>query len=126
MAAARVVDASALGAIAFGEPRAGEVLEQLEGAELFSPSLLTYEMTGIARKKLDLYPDSSAGIETALDAALNGIGIQLVDISPVHVLGISRARGLTVYDACYLWLAQTLRAPLVTLDDTLDRAYRSR
>ena len=40
----------------------------------------------------------------------------------VEVLALAMARDLTAYDASYLWLAQRLGLPLVTLDQELARA----
>ena len=42
--AARVVDASVLAAKVFGEPRADEADALLQGADLYAPELLAYEL----------------------------------------------------------------------------------
>lgn len=52
-----VIDASLLGAIVFGEPRAKEAIPLIRGEELYAPSLLGYELASVARKKARLYPD---------------------------------------------------------------------
>ena len=44
-----VVDASVLAAVAFGEPDAGEWARRLDGATVFAPRLLQYEMQSVAR-----------------------------------------------------------------------------
>jgi predicted nucleic acid-binding protein len=43
----KVVDASALAAILFGEPAAEAVAERLTGARLAAPFLLDYELDGL-------------------------------------------------------------------------------
>ena len=48
---AKVVDASVLAAVAFGEPRTDEAAALLLGADLYAPDLLPYEMASIALKK---------------------------------------------------------------------------
>jgi predicted nucleic acid-binding protein len=45
-----------------------------------------------------------------------------VPIDPPEVVALAEATGLTAYDACYLWLARTLRADLITLDRRLAAA----
>jgi hypothetical protein len=52
-----IVDASALGALAFGEPDAEAVAQALENATLVSPSLLWFKMVSIYRKKMLAHPD---------------------------------------------------------------------
>lgn len=47
----KVADASVLGAVVFGEPRATETRLLLAGADLYEPALLAYELASIARKK---------------------------------------------------------------------------
>ena len=116
---ASVVDASALGAVAFGEPTAEEVAGRLAGAELYAPTLLAYELTSIARKKATRYPDQRAAITWALEQALR-LDIQRVDVDQPAVLELALEAGLTSYDAAYLWLARRLGASLVTLDAALD------
>lgn len=53
----KVADASVLGAVVFGEPRAAEARSLLAGADLYEPVLLAYELASIARKKIGIYPE---------------------------------------------------------------------
>jgi predicted nucleic acid-binding protein len=117
-----VVDASALAAIAFGEP-AGEVVgRRLEGAAVFAPVLLKFELANTAWKKARRHPQDSAAIFRALATALNdrwGIIWREVDIADTAF--VAQALGVSAYDASYLWLAGSLGADLVTLDEPLAR-----
>ena len=45
---AKVVDASVLAAMAFGEPLADEAARLLSGADVYAPDLLPYELTSVA------------------------------------------------------------------------------
>jgi hypothetical protein len=47
----RVVDASALGALLFGESQAEGVAERLDDTELMAPALLWFEITSICLEK---------------------------------------------------------------------------
>lgn len=119
---AKVVDASAIAALLFGEPEATEVAVQLRGGKLAAPTLLPFEIASVCLKKLTRHPDQR-------EALL--IGLQLftrLDIATHHVelpetVELARHVGLSAYDASYLWLARRLPAELVTLDKRLARAW---
>ena len=118
-----VVDASALAAVVFGEPGADEVARCLDGAAVFAPDLLAFELASVARKKLRRHPERAEEILRALWAALDrrrGIEWRAVDHGDVVLLALRT--GLTPYDASYLWLAGSLGADLVTLDERLAAA----
>lgn len=117
-AMAVVVDASALGAMAFGEPEGHTVAAHLMGETLLAPTLIDYEIASIARKKARAHPELAAQIQAALDAA-SRLRIERVPVPAVALLRLARETKLTVYDAAYLWLARTRDAELVTLDRRL-------
>ena len=115
-----VVDASALAAIAFNEPGCEAIATRLEGATVFAPALLRYEMANVAWKKARRHKPEAAKILQALSLALGprwGIGWR--DVDPVDVALIAQATGMSAYDASYVWLAGSLGADLVTLDRRL-------
>lgn len=119
----RVVDASALGALAFGEPRGAEALASLQGAELFAPTLLPYELASIARRKSLDRPELREALMEALGVAL-AMDIGFAEVPHPSVVALALQTGLTTYDASYLHLAQALGADLVTFDERLRRAWR--
>lgn len=115
-----VADASALAAVVFGEPGAEEVARRLDGAAIFAPDLLAFELASVAGKKLKRHPERAEAILRALWTALDprlGIEWRAVDHGDVVLLALQT--GLTPYDASYLWLAGRLGADLVTLDRRL-------
>lgn len=116
--AAKVVDASVLGALIFGEPRAEEALSLLKGAELYAPPLLAYELTSVARKKALRYPQIEEKIFRALEIGLS-LEINWTEVDHVEVLRLALDTGLTTYDASYLYLARSLGLPLITFDERL-------
>ncbi|MGY4707421.1 type II toxin-antitoxin system VapC family toxin [Candidatus Bipolaricaulota sp. J31] len=116
--AAKVVDASVLGALIFGEPRAEEALSLLKGAELYAPPLLAYELASVARKKALRYPQIKEKIFHALEIGLS-LEINWTEVDHVEVLRLALDTGLTTYDASYLYLARSLGLPLVTFDERL-------
>ncbi len=121
--AASVVDASALGAVAFGEPDAEAVAGRLAGEELFAPSLVAYELASVARKKVLARPEQREAIAWALEQVL-ALDVQRIDVDQPAVLELALEAGITTYDAAYLWLARELGASLVTLDTELAAAER--
>ena len=118
----RVADASAIGALLFGEPDAARVSSRLSGVRLISPTLLPFEVASICRKKVRLYPDLRVPLLAAY-AMLPRMAIELVTVDQQDNLLLALETGLTVYDASYLWLAGNLKAELITLDKRLASAH---
>lgn len=116
----RVVDASAAGALVFGEPGADRVVDGLAGASLVAPALLAFELASICLKKVRAHPPKAAQILAAFRLA-HRLAIEFVDVAHAEVVALARETGLTTYDASYIWLARHLGADLVTLDERVGR-----
>ena len=117
----KVVDASALGALLFGEPEGETVAERLRDATLAAPALLGFEMASVCQKKMRRHPTDRDELLAAFDL-LPRMTIDIFDVNHAEVVRLAESLGLTVYDASYLWLSQHLGAELVTLDRQLDAA----
>lgn len=90
---------------------------------MFAPELLRFELANTAWKKIKRQPDDAAKILTALSHALDDrFGLIWQDVDAGDVVLLATATGTTAYDASYLWLAASLGADLVTLDDRLAKA----
>jgi len=114
----KVIDASAIAAIAFAEAGADAVIDQIDGCRLHAPTLLPYELMNVAWKNGRKQPRAKALFLQALDYVIElNIHYRGVDQRGVVELGLKA--GLTSYDASYLWLARSLGLPLVTLDRKL-------
>ena len=120
---ARVVDASVMAAWCFREPRSTEALRLLQGADLYAPLLLAYELASIARRKAAAYPENLETLEQALATALM-LPIHWSDVNHLAVLRLALDTNLTTYDASYLYLAHALAIPLATFDRQLLQATR--
>ena len=118
---ARVVDASVMAAWCFREPRSSEALRLLQGADLYAPLLLAYELASIARRKAAAYPENLETLEQALATALM-LPIHWSDVNHLAVLRLALDTNLTTYDASYLYLAHALAIPLATFDRQLLQA----
>ncbi len=119
----RVVDASVVAAWCFREPRSSEALRLLQGADLYAPLLLAYELASIARRKAVAYPGRSEVLSEALTAALM-LPIHWRNVDHLAALRLASDAGITTYDASYLYLAGALSIPLVTFDQQLLQATR--
>jgi len=119
--AVKVVDASAIGALLFGEPEGPEVARRLEGDRLIAPHLLPFEVASICRKKLQRHGVQRHVILTAL-AMFGDMDIERIEIHLPGILWLAEQTRLTIYDASYLWLARQAEAELVTLDQKLAAA----
>jgi predicted nucleic acid-binding protein len=116
--AVKVIDASALAAILFGEPEAADVVERLGTSRLVAPALLPFEVASVCLKKIQRHPELR---ERLLQAYALGedAGIDEVEVTLGEVITLADESGLTCYDASYLWLAIQLNVELVTLDEKL-------
>jgi predicted nucleic acid-binding protein len=120
-----VVDASALGALVFGEPEADALVEELAGASLVAPELIWYELSSICLKKIRKYPSRASTLMAAFKTA-GKLKIRLVTVDHAAVIELARRFNLTTYDASYMWLAAESGGRLLTLDKPLDAANRHR
>jgi predicted nucleic acid-binding protein len=123
--AVKVVDASALAALLFGEPEGEAMAARLEGHALVAPSLLWFEMTSICLKKMRRHAQDHVRLAAAFHL-LPGLAIESVAVDLRATLDLALDEEITAYDAAYLWLARRLGAELVTLDHTLMAAWAGR
>ena len=118
----KVVDASAIGALLFGEPEGPNIASRLSGSRLAAPELLFFEVASVCLKKLKRYSAHRQSILTAFEM-LRRLTIETVEVDHTEVVILAERDGLTAYDASYLWLARRLEAELVTLDQRLEEAW---
>jgi predicted nucleic acid-binding protein len=117
----KVVDASALAALLFGEPEADAVAGRLEGAQLLAPGLLAFELANVCLMKCRRHPHQRDQLIAGFQLR-DRLGVEEVAVDHSSVLDLASSTGLTAYDANYLWLARQFGADLVTLDKALNRA----
>ena len=110
-----------MGALAFGEPEAATAARLMAAAELRAPKLLPFEVLSIARKKVLKHPELGAAIRQGLRLALS-LDVRLVEVAHAEVLELALARGVSTYDAAYLWVALRSSGELLTFDRRLKEA----
>jgi predicted nucleic acid-binding protein len=120
----KVADASAIAAILFLEPGYEAVEEALSGCELYAPALIRFELANVCLKKIKMRPAERDDLLEAF-ASFAELGVRERDIDFGEAIQLAQAGQLSLYDASYLWLAQSLAVELVTLDKRLGQAARS-
>ena len=99
------MDASALGALVFGEPGAEIVAKQLSRSTLAAPQLLWFELASIAFKKAAKHPGLVEQIREAFRMA-GRLAIEILSVDHLGIIDLAAQARLTTYDASYLWLAE--------------------
>lgn len=115
-----VVDCSVLSAVLFEEPLRDEAIRTLAGRSLHAPTLIDHEIVSVALKK-----QAAGWPEDSIALALSDFQAQALDLHRTDAAiqwSLARRYGLSSYDAAYLCLAATLKAPLATFDRKLGAA----
>ena len=120
----KVVDASAIVALLFDEPKCEEVVPRLRDATLPAPSLIAFEVANACLKKIHAAPAEREALIEAF-SLLDALPISLETVNLDAAMVLAERMKLSLYDASYLWLAHALGADLVTLDDKLSRAHEN-
>jgi len=121
----KVVDASAVAALLFGEPEAEAVAGQLGDARLVAPAMLGFELANVCLVKSRRRPEQRLALMAAFRLR-ERLAVEEVAVDHDETVELAVATGLTAYDASYLWLARKLAAELVTLDRQLSKATLAR
>jgi predicted nucleic acid-binding protein len=111
----KIVDASALGALVFGEPEAEKVSEAMSNSALVAPLLLWFELSSICLKKIKKHPDQKDNLLNAYHLA-QVLPIEMAAVDYLDAMRLAEEKQVTTYDASYLWVSQQLRGELVTLE----------
>lgn len=116
-----VVDASAIAAVIFDEPEAAPIIASVTGP-LMAPGLMRYELASICTTKIAREPQH-AKLVLERYALLARLDVDYADPDWESLPLLARRWDISAYDAAYLQLALMRKAPLVTLDSRLARAY---
>ena len=119
----KVVDASAIVAVLFNELTREQIVPRLRDATLRAPSVIGFEVANACLKKIRAAPAERQALLEAF-SLLDALSISPVTVDLDAAIILAERTKLSLYDASYLWLARTLSAELVTLDDKLARADR--
>jgi predicted nucleic acid-binding protein len=121
-----VVDASVVVAALVDNGRDGRWAESiLVGAQLAAPHLMPAEVANILRRAA-LAREISHEIASLAHGDLLDLRIELFPYEPFATRAWELRANATAYDAWYVALAESLAAPLATLDRKLARATGTR
>jgi predicted nucleic acid-binding protein len=119
----KVIDASALAAVVFAEPDAAAVMAAAAGSSLVAPSLLRIEVASVCLKKIRARPHQRSAFLAAFQLAYR-LDIETAQVELPQAIELAEHAGLSLYDACYLWLSRALGCELLTLDKRLAAANK--
>jgi predicted nucleic acid-binding protein len=119
-----IIDTSCVLAVVLGEPVRERLVDVSDGAELFAPDSLTWELgnafSAMFKKKRLTLKES----QNALNAA-HQIPIRFIQPNISRALEISYEYNIYAYDAYMLVVSEECRMPLMTLDHSLRSCARS-
>jgi predicted nucleic acid-binding protein len=119
-----VVDASAIGALVFGEEAAPWVRAATEGQALMAPGLLAFELGNLCWKKMRRFPAEAEHFLLSWTVWQQADLVAVAETDAARTMQFARDYGLTFYDASYLSLAHDRAASLISLDAELVIAAR--
>jgi predicted nucleic acid-binding protein len=90
----KIVDASAIGALLFGEPAGPSIAGRLSSSRLVAPELLFFEVASICLKKLKCYPDRRQSILKMFEM-LRDLTIEAVEVDYAEVVLLAERSGIT-------------------------------
>lgn len=119
-----VCDTSAFLAVVLNEPERSRIVALTSGHELAAPAVLPFEI-GNALVSMTRRGSLAPENVTAAWDALQAIPVELRPIELRAALEIALRFKIYAYDAYFLECALGLRAPLLTLDKTMQRLART-
>ncbi|MDZ7737163.1 MAG: hypothetical protein U5P41_14550 [Gammaproteobacteria bacterium] len=114
----RVVDATAVSAVLFGEPAADYIVEQLEDAVIIVPTVLESHLCEICLQKMD-DGDGYDGRYLEALSLLQVMDLHTIKQDPSEIVRFAAEKNITVSEAYYLRLVYAFDADLVSLNETL-------
>ena len=120
---ALVVDASVVAAALFGEEQDALAAAMMQLSALMAPQLIDFEIGNVALKKRRSGNLSDDELRGALEDFVS-LDLARYPVDLNATLELAQRHALSAYDAAYLWLAEAMRAPLLTFDEKLANAAR--
>ena len=119
----KVIDASALASVLFDEPESDAVIAAIGRSSLVAPQLIEFEVASVCLKKIRAHPRQRRMFLAGFKL-FDRLDIDMARVDLAEVIVLADEARLTTYDACYLWLARTLKCELLTLDKRLAAASK--
>jgi predicted nucleic acid-binding protein len=116
-----VVDCSVIAGLIFQEHWQAKAQARIADRSLHAPHLLDSEIAQVALKK---HRNGATELVAAGLAEYSDMIIMIHPVKAAESFELATQYNLSAYDAAYLWLAATLKAPLATFDAKLGEAAR--
>ena len=112
----RVVDATAVSAVLFGDPAADQIVQQLDDAILVAPTVLENHLCEICLQRMH---DGEAEESHYLEALglLQVLDLQVIKQDPGEIVRFAKEYRVSINEAYYLRLAHAFSAELVSLNE---------
>jgi predicted nucleic acid-binding protein len=93
--------------------------------EWVSPGLIRYELLNVAVQQVSRQRLSRDQALRVFHRGLALVRIIVAPSDPLHILNLHQSSGCSSYDLEFVWLAMSLRVPLVTSDDQVLKGFPS-
>lgn len=115
-----LIDTSAVLAVALGEPEREWLIQATDAARLAAPTVLPYEIGNalsamVKRGRLSVSQGSEAY------RLARRIPVEMVEVNVERALRLAMEQEIYAYDAYFLYCAQSVGLPLLTLDRSMQR-----
>jgi len=97
----KVIDASAVAALLFGEPEAEAIAARLGGARLVAPTLPSFELANVCLTKSRRDPNQCGALAAAFRRR-PALGVEKVEVDHDGALALAMATSLTTYEATFV------------------------
>lgn len=116
-----VADCSVIATLLFNEAERDTARDLLAGHEIHVPDLIDHEIANVAVNKArsGFGEIATLALDLFVDLRLTRHAVEVKD-----QWALAMRLDLSAYDAAYLWLAETLSAPLATFDQKLGAEAR--
>ena len=119
-----VVDTSVVIAVITNEPNKAALVKRTQGAELFAPHSLNFEIGNAFSAMMRRSRISLEQAKTAIEI-YRQIPLNLIEIDVIAGVEVAAQLNIYAYDAYIIACAQSQNCPLLSLDAGLIRAARS-
>lgn len=118
-----IADTNTFIAVALNEPEKNDIIQLTEGYDLAAPEVLPFEIGNALTAMMKKGTLQSDEIQASWEI-IQHIPVELRRIDIKSALNIAAKFNIYAYDAYFLECAESLKCPLITLDQGMQRVAR--